>query len=353
MPYKVLSIGLGGVGVIANYTLQKFNSDVETTAIIRSDYDTVIAKGYTISSIDYGGRSQHGGEEDPENNVQGYKPHNVVKTLAEATKFGPFDFIVVSTKVIPQKENNIWDELNKFTELLLPNKGTSVVLLQNGIGLEILWEKLLEKVNLISGVSYISSVNDKGTVTQYGHDYVLFGLFDQNGDKKALETFIELYKSGHNSVLLDNNVAYTRWKKLLYNASFNTACCLVDADVGLLFDTEDVINEVIVPLMREVKYVSNLDLSKKNSDDLITDKDIDKLLKITDDTDARNRYQPSMLVDFRQGRPIELEVILGNVIKIFELRSADGDTAKDKIPYLKLLYHLLKVVQLKLQNAKA
>lgn len=351
---KVLSIGLGGVGVVTSYVLQNFNPDVEITAIIRSDYDRVMESGYSISSIDYGGRRDNADPKEADNAIKGFRPKNIVKKLEEAVKFGPFDYIVVATKVIPREKDNVWDQVQQLPELLKDNKGTSIVLIQNGIDPESFWKGLKDKAIFISGVSYISSVNNKGTVTQYGHDDNNFGLIYENDNPDSLQEFLGLYTNDYNSVGLDTNVRLTRWKKLLYNSSFNTVCCLTDLDIGKIFDLKEsmgIIDNLVRPLMKEIQYVANYDLKKNypnHRGEAVTDDDVGYIITATEDTDAKNNYQPSMLVDSRNGRSIELEVILGNVIKIHKLNT--NKDMKTEIPYLNLMYYLLSLVQYRLSN---
>lgn len=351
---KVLSIGLGGVGVVTSYVLQNFNSNVDITAIIRSDYDRVMESGYTISSIDYGGRRDNADPKEADNAIKGFRPKNIVKKLEEAVKFGPFDYIVVATKVIPREKDNVWDQVQQLPELLKDNKGTSIVLIQNGIDPESFWKGLKDKAIFISGVSYISSVNNKGTVTQYGHDDNNFGLIYENDNPDSLQEFLGLYTNDYNSVGLDTNVRLTRWKKLLYNSSFNTVCCLTDLDIGKIFDLKEsmgIIDNLVRPLMKEIQYVANYDLKKNypnHQGETVTDDDIGYIITATEDTDAKNNYQPSMLVDSRNGRSIELEVILGNVIKIHKLNT--NKDMKTEIPYLNLMFYLLSLVQYRLGN---
>lgn len=351
---KVLSIGLGGVGVVTSYVLQNFNSNVDITAIIRSDYDRVMESGYSISSIDYGGRRDNADPKEADNAIKGFRPKNIVKKLEEAVKFGPFDYIVVATKVIPREKDNVWDQVQQLPELIKNNKGTSIVLIQNGIDPESFWKGLKDKAIFISGVSYISSVNNKGTVTQYGHDDNNFGLIYENDNPDSLQEFLGLYTNDYNSVGLDTNVRLTRWKKLLYNSSFNTVCCLTDLDIGKIFDLKEsmgIIDNLVRPLMKEIQYVANYDLKKNypnHQGETVTDDDIGYIITATEDTDAKNNYQPSMLVDSRNGRNIELEVILGNVIKIHKLNT--NKDMKTEIPYLNLMYYLLSLVQYRLSN---
>lgn len=358
---KILSIGMGGVGVVASYVLS-LNPDVEITAVIRSDFDTVTTRGYTISSIDYGGRRANNDPNEAESAIKGFKPHKIVKSLLELTE--AYDYIIISTKVIPQDSGNIWDDIIKYKDVIAKlDKTTSFVLMQNGIDIEQYWKPLFEVANFISGVTYVSSVNDKGAITQYGYDKVLFGLFDFNSEKEnveghaSLDKFVELYNNDINDITVDTNVRYTRWRKLLYNASYNTVCCLTDLDVGKLYDlkdTKNIIERVIRPLMKEVEFVANKDLASihgESYDKFLGDEDVNYMIAATEEYDAITNYQPSMLVDSRNGRMIELEIILGNIIKIYGGLVTNEDFVKRDIPYLNFLYALLTLVQHRLEIA--
>lgn len=333
MTVRILCIGLGGLGIISSYSLLR-NENVEITAVIRSDYDVVQKLGYTIDSVDY----------KPKLGIITYKPHHVVKSLSELPE-NPFDYIVIATKVIPKPSGNIWNDIEKYEKNLI-NEDTSIVLLQNGIDIEKYWKY----PNLISGVSYISSTNSNGKVTQYGTDNVKFGFFNKHNvcekQSQKLKQFIDLYSNEFNKVSLDSNVKLSRWKKLLYNSSYNTICCLVDLDIGRLYQQEDIaIPNLITPLMKEIQIVGNLDLKNDESDVFISDTDIETIESLTKKFDKPTSYQPSMLVDYRNDRQIELETIIGNVTRIYQ--NLNGDSSK--IPNLTFLYNLLKLVQFKIQ----
>ncbi|CAH2350754.1 uncharacterized protein CLIB1423_02S04368 [[Candida] railenensis] len=353
---KILCIGLGGVGVIGAYALEKFNSDVQVTAVIRSDYDKVTTEGYTIHSCDYGGLIPNKGI-DPENAIKEYKPKHVVKSVENAAEFGPFDYIVISTKVTPgPKGTNIWDQVAELPQLLYDGNAeekTSLVLIQNGIDIERYWSAVASKVTMISGVTYISSINNNAVVTQFTKDMPLLGLFEKvqtKQDLAALDKFIGLYSNPHNAAKRDDNVRLTRWKKLLYNSSFNTVCCLTDLDVGHVFFS-NVVSDVITPLMQEVKLVANEDLKQNyQSSEFVTQDDIDTMLDLTEKHNTKNHYTPSMLVDLRNNRQIELEILLGNVVSVY--KETTKNDPKLQIPYLNLLNYLLTMVQYRIKLNK-
>lgn len=50
---KILVVGAGGVGTMAAFALEK-SQLASVTAVLRSNYATVLEKGFEIESVDYG-----------------------------------------------------------------------------------------------------------------------------------------------------------------------------------------------------------------------------------------------------------------------------------------------------------
>ncbi|CCH40555.1 Glycerol-3-phosphate dehydrogenase [NAD(P)+] [Wickerhamomyces ciferrii] len=316
---KVLIVGLGGVGIMAAYALE-YGSKAEVTAVIRSDYDRVIEKGYELKSVDYG-------------HIPNYKPSNVVKTVQDALKFGPFDYILVITKNIPDI-SNVEDI---YADAVTP-KHTTIILIQNGIGIEKpVFERFPGNV-VLSGVSMISSSNFSGVVDHVSTDILNVGYFDNGVTSKEEQEsktreFIEIYSNGKNTVHYDEDVKYVRWRKLIYNATLNTICSIVNLDTGRM-DYANGMESIIRPAMKEVIKVAK-------SDGVELD---EKFIDFMIESDIDIYYAPSMLVDVRKGNQIESEVILGNVVRIAKENKVD-------IPILSTVYELIKLVQFRLKEA--
>ncbi|PVH18902.1 hypothetical protein CXQ85_001193 [Candidozyma haemuli] len=293
--------------------------NAETTAIVRSDYEQVSKHGFQIDSVDYG-------------TIESFKPQHVAPSIGEAAKQGPFDFIVVTTKNIP--------DVSKVEELIEPLIGadSTIVLVQNGIDIGTPFVEKYPKNIVLSGVSMISSTNYGGKISHVGHDELMVGAFFNSNlpldqQEMAAKTFVKLYKNDKNDCLYDENVKYTRWRKLVYNATLNTVCTLTGVDVGRLelFGGMDLVRKA----MREVLAVAK-------SDGVELPESIMEFMIRSDDG---NYYEPSMLVDIRKGNYIELEVILGNAVRIAQRNGVEA-------PTLALVYELLAVVQNKTKEAK-
>jgi 2-dehydropantoate 2-reductase len=145
MPPNILVHGSGAIGAIYIYLLLRAGCSV--TAVCRSNYTAVKTNGFTLNSDKYG------------QNIH-FHP-NVVRSPEEAaSQHGPFDFIVVSTKAFPGQESST-------PEILKPavTQGkTTIVLIQNGIGIEPEYATAFPTNPLLSCVVYLPT-----TQTSPGH----------------------------------------------------------------------------------------------------------------------------------------------------------------------------------------
>ena len=336
---NALIIGAGGVGVITAYSLY-FGGKCNVSLVTRSDYEHVSEFGYKIDSCDYG-------------EIRDWKPHNLFKTVEYAAASGKFfDYIIITTKNIPDgpKDSTVHAILKPVIESnsrVEDSRVTNVVLIQNGIDIkkEVLenFDKSTFHLSLLSGVQLIASTKiGPGHIVQKGKDHVSFGAFNKNDDIAIgqAKKLVELYHNEpHNTCLFDEDVRYTRWKKLLYNAAINTTTALVGLDVPRCFefstDKKATEYELFRPAMEEI-------ISIAASENVIVEKE---LVDFFNDVTRNIMYKPSMCVDLENGRLMELEVILGNPIRI----------AKEKgirTPTLSVLYNLLYLIQNKLKEQK-
>ncbi|SCU99247.1 LAFA_0G22870g1_1 [Lachancea sp. 'fantastica'] len=334
-----LVIGAGGVGIITTYSL--FNAaKSEVSLVVRSDYDHVVQHGYSIESCDYG-------------SIENWKPHHMFRTADDASKSGFFfDFIVVTVKNIPDgpKSGTVHEIVRP---IILSNhqidqtRTTSIVLIQNGLDLE---KEVMEhfdqnryKLALLSGVQLIGSTKvSTGKVVQIGQDRLSVAPFDSK-DQHALDRaklFASMYNNeGQNEVKCENNARYTRWKKLLYNAVVNTTTALAQLDASrcLRFSKNGISTEqnLWVPGMMEIIAIAA-------SEGIIIDpKEMNFFLDFT----KNYLYKPSMCVDYEKGQLMELEVILGNPLRIAQENGVPA-------PTLFVLYQLMTILQGKIKERR-
>ncbi|VEU23758.1 DEKNAAC104987 [Brettanomyces naardenensis] len=317
---NVLLIGMGAVGTIAAYALDK-RGQSKVTCVVRSVYDILTTRGFDIESVDYG-------------NVKGYRPDYVEKSVKEAmAKHGPFDYVLVTMKNIP--------DIHPIEPLLAEcySPDTAIVLLQNGIGIERPVFKEFPEAYVISGVTMIGTTLYHDTVKQVGPDLVTFGPFlnprlPEDKQVAKCKKFVDMYTNPHNQVSYDWNVKYTRWKKLVYNATVNTTCALTNVDLGRL-ELFGGVDSVVRPAMREVLAIAKADGVE------LPESIIEYMIR-SDDADY---YPPSMLMDVRKGNYTEYRTLIGNVLMIAKEHEIYA-------PTLTVLSNLLHVVQMRTMEEK-
>lgn len=313
---KAVIIGTGGVGSVGALALQS-GGKCEVTVVLRSTYESVSKNGFEFDSVDYG-------------HVKGWFPDHIAKSIEDAEQYGPFDYVVVSTKNIP--------EVQKTQDLVAPlvKKGTTIVLVQNGIGGE---EPVMEAFPdsfVVGGISMIGSANYGGVIHHKIPDELYIGTYDKRPEAQAaMEKFRDAYDASKSKCEIIPNLKYRRWCKLIYNSSLNTTAALTGIDVMRL-KLADLHRTVVYPAMYEVRAIAEADLGEKLPEGIE---------EFMIDSDSGVYYEPSMLVDVKKSQPMEIEVILGNPLRFAEKNNVPA-------PTLTMLYKLLHGVQFGLLEKK-
>lgn len=318
---NVLLIGTGGVGTIVAYGIDYVGKS-KLSVVVRRDYEKVKEEGWELNSCDYG-------------HVEHWKPQNIYPSVEAAGKSSePYDYVIVTTK-------NLQD-ITKVEDLVAPvvtPEVTTVVLFQNGFdnGRPIIAK--YPKNVCISGVSHIGSHNHSGAITQTQNDKSLVSYFENPNLSKEYQEektkeFISIYSNDKNNCSYFASAKWYRYRKLVYNATLNTACALTGVDTGRLL-LSGTLESVSIPAMREVVKVAKAD-GVDLPDDVINS------VVHSDDGDW---FEPSMRVDVKKGNPIELEVILGNLLTV-------ARELKVETPVLDVVYNLLKAVQFRLKEGQ-
>lgn len=338
---NVIVIGAGGVGVIAALSL--FHAQkTEVSLVVRSDYHHVTKEGYKISSCDYG-------------ELSNWKPHHLYKDVDHAIEEAPkrfYEYVIITTKNIPDgpMASRVPTILKPILENQLtqhPERKTNILLIQNGIDIECdvleTYDKSKYNYNLLSGIQIIGSTKiGKGIINQQGHEHLSVGSFNASDMDaiKAAQKFVGLYlNEGLNSIEFDERVRYSRWKKLIYNAAINTTTALVGLDVPRTLEfaknKKSTELELYKPAMQEIVNIAA-------AEGIVLD---EQFIEFFSNISRNMIFKPSMCVDVQKHQLMELEVILGNPLKLAEKYNV-------QTPVLRMLYNLLILVQCKLKEEK-
>ena len=228
-------MGAGAVGNVYSWRLSK---SCEVTTVCRSNYGAVKNNGFIMNSAKFGRAvfRPHNG------NIYFYMTTNlyskrynflfiytllsliiilVVSTVQEATQHGPFDYILITLKCLP--------DIYSIPDIIAPtvtSKETGIVLIQNGLGVEEHIVKRFPDNPLILIVAYIATLQEEpGKIRHLGGESLSMGVLDEKAESKALE-FMGRLKQGNVNVGWSDNIEQTRWEKVFWNGGFGSVCAV-------------------------------------------------------------------------------------------------------------------------------
>ncbi|KAK8108663.1 hypothetical protein PG984_014464 [Apiospora sp. TS-2023a] len=316
MAPRILVFGTGSVGSVYTYLLSKAVPSSNITAICRSNYEVASQHGFTIHSTLWG-------------NDLNVKP-TIARTVGNAVALSngeAFDYIVVCSKALPTKPST--------AELIRPavSAHTAIVLIQNGVAIEEPYADAFSDNPLLSTVVYLPATQVQPAVVEHKEVELLHvGTYPATGvsaaAKDAAKAFVELLAAAGATAKLHDDVQAERWTKLLVNASWNPVCALTRSrDVQFLGSREGEALDFIRDAMREIASVAQA-YGYGNVNEEMIEFQIGR---------ARARkapgVQPSMLADALAGKSMEVDAIVGNVVKLAKQRGV-------AVPMLRTIYLL-------------
>jgi 2-dehydropantoate 2-reductase len=330
---RVLLIGSGSVGTIAAHALEA-GRKAAVSIVCRSNYDVVKREGFSIDSIEHG------------RDITNFRPTEILKTIPDVRteNLQPYDYLVVTTKNIPDLPP---PSIHDLVAPAVTPSVTSILLLQNGLNIEKPFQNAFPRNPILSGVSLIGSRQlSPGKVLHTGRDKAFVGVFPSSSpqpkppiQKSELQArrFVDLYNaSGRVRWEYDADVLSTRWRKLVYNASFNSIAAILQMDTGRMRMSHFIIKDLIRPAMLEIMAIAR-------AAGAVLEEDVHEMFIRIDDADKA--YLPSMGQDVMRGNLIELETIVGEPVREAERLGVPA-------PTLRVLYSLLRGIQLKTKEAK-
>ena len=299
---KILNVSCGAVGAYFCGRLAEQGAEVAVT--VRSDRELIAQKGFEIQSI--------AGDFI-------FRPQAVLSSAAEYSDHA--DYLVLTSKVLPDAD---------AVELLRPavQAGTVIVLIQNGLGIEDAIAEAFPENEILSAVAYIGVTRvAPGKLAHQGAGRLTIGKFG-GGKSEAGTRLCQLFNQANVQADYTEDIAFYRWKKLLWNTPFNTVSVL-----GGHLDTKQMcdrgpMEDLCMKLMQETADVASSEGYSFSAADLSDN------MEYTRNYPA---YKTSMLVDYESGRPLEVDAILGNVCRIAKQNGV-------KVPHLDTCYALLQSV---------
>ncbi len=302
---RVLTVGAGAVGVY--FTGRLAQSGVEVSVVARSDYEAAKSNGYDIHSI---AGDFH------------FQPHAVLRSAADYP--GEADFVFFCGKTFAPALDMLRGAIR--------SERTTIVLIQNGIGIEETIARAYPKNPLVSTVAYIGvSRPAPGKILHQGSGNLTFGYYPARGITPEMTDLIEHFNSAKVPSVWADDIQYHRWKKLLWNISYNPISVLGGGLSTREMCKADGAGKLCSQLMDELISVANaagVPLRRADADAQI------------EYNETFPAYLTSMLQDFNAGRELEVEGIVGNVWRVAQKLGV-------ATPGIEFCYYLLRSVDRK------
>lgn len=304
---SILIVGAGAVGALFGSALARQGAQV--SVVCRSDYDVVSREGYDITSPLLGNHRFH--------------PHQVLRQVADCRT--PPDFLILTVKVLANLDR---------AALIRPavGPGTVIVLIENGVDIEAEIAAAFAGNELLSGLALVGvGRSAPGKVNHQALGQLNLGRYP-GGASPAAERLAALFNAGGIGCKVTDDVVSARWQKAVWNATFNPISI-----TGGMLDTAVMLGtpESTAFIQRAMEEVCAVAAAAGHP---MHPKLIDQLIA---GTRALPPYHTSMALDYQYGRPMEIEAILGNTVRVARRHGVDT-------PILETLYALTRMIEKRL-----
>ena len=305
----MLSYSVIGTGAIGGFYGGRLAHSGRTVRfLLHSDYEFVKQHGLKIDSCD-------GDFILPQ-----------VEAYSRVEDMPQSDVILVALKSI-----NNHDLLPKLLRPLI-HDNTTVVLIQNGIGLEDDLLGIFPGLHIVAGLAFICCAKEgPGHIHHQDFGPINLGNYSCPDDR-----FKALLSDMQDAGLKAAQVPYleARWKKAVWNMPFNGMTVALNTSTDKLLNTPATRQLIYDQMMEVIGAAQALGVSTLTSDFA------DQMMTTTDHMVP---YSPSMKLDFDNGRPMEIEYLYSRPIA--EARKAGFD-----MPKLSMLEAELRFIESQNQN---
>ena len=297
-------IGVGGLGGFYGGRLARAGCDVHF--LLHGDYECVRDHGLRVDSVD-------GDFVLPRVNAYG-----------RAADMPRCDVVAVALKTTAN------DMLSEILPPVIADDGV-VLVLQNGLGVEEQVAGIVGPDRVMGGLCFLCSTKvGPGHIRHLDYGYITLAEYDSQARPKGItDRMLAIggdFQAAGIRVNYAEDLVLARWKKLIWNVPFNGLSAVLDATTDRIM-ADGHSRALAEGLMREVAGAALAATGRDIPEAFIRSQ--------LDDTAKMAPYSPSMLLDCRTGRPMEIEAIFGAA-----LRAAAG--AGQPTPQIETMYKLLK-----------
>ncbi|KAI1124719.1 2-dehydropantoate 2-reductase [Nemania abortiva] len=351
----ILFVGAGAVGCFYASRLHHPSHSVYTSLTARSNYAAIASSGVALKTRSFGDYVFHPYAVFPSVSAAVPTTDSPAHRSSERRLSSPphgWDYVIVTTKALPDRT----DDAALIAPLVSPR--TCIVLIQNGVGVEEPYRERFPRNPIVSAVTIISAEQlEHGVIRQNRWTRISLGPYVRGlgaGSDKSATLMAsdrdELAARGYECMErlarwwtdlggirdvethTELELQTIRWHKLCINAAFNSTAVLSGGRGNADQLTDPELRAHIAAVMAEIWDAAPKVLGAPFPDTLATPE------RIIRSNERNAGAKPSMLLDWEAGRPMELEVILGNPVRIAKKAGAD-------MPRLQTMYALLRSMQ--------
>lgn len=295
-------IGAGAVGGYYGARLAQHGHDVHF--LLRSDYEAVKSAGWNVQSC--AGDFQI--------------PPDRVKVYDDPKNMPAADLVIIALKTTCN------DQLEPLVRPLLKDN-TAILTIQNGLGNEERLAGLFGAERVLGGMAF-TCLNraGPGLIRHLDHGVIRLGEFGGGPSARASRIAAMFNASKVPCHVLDD-LRCGRWSKLVWNIPFNGLGAALDLTTDRLIDTDRGV-QLVSAIIREVIAITQA-LGMQLPGDILEQQ--------IRHTRTMGPYRSSMQIDRQEGRPMEIESILGEPLRHAERLGVPA-------PNIKMLYELACLV---------
>lgn len=315
-------LGTGALGGFYGARLQRAGLDVHF--LLRSDYQHVREYGLLIESPDGDFTLPH------------------VRACSDVGSMPRCDVVVVALKTTQNKL------LPQMLPVVLKDNGV-VLVLQNGLGIEDEVAQIVDPKSIIGGLCFLCSNKvGPGHICHLDYGTITLAAFMPDGKPAGItEQMLQVahdFEQAGISIRLTEDLLMARWQKLVWNIPFNGLSVVLDATTAeLMADVQA--RSLAEQLMSEVAVAAEACIRQLSSHEkrTIPGKFIQTML---DDTAKMKPYRTSMKIDYDEHRPLEIEAIFGNPLRVAQQVGVH-------LPQITMLYQQLKFLDTRNRAGRA
>ncbi|QNN22118.1 putative 2-dehydropantoate 2-reductase [Planctomycetales bacterium ZRK34] len=207
-----------------------------------------------------------------------------------------------------------------------------VVVMQNGLNVEAEAAAIVGPDRVIGGMAFLCSNKiGPGHIRHLDYGLIRLGQYsvdnEPRGITSAMRDFAADLEAAGIDTVLEDDLVLARWKKLVWNVPYNGLSVVLDTTTDQLMQTPAT-RALCEALMGEV--VTGAAAFGRTIEPAFVQ-------QMLENTDKMVAYAPSMLLDYRAGRPMEIEAIHGEPVRAAASQGVD-------LPLMQCLYRQLQFI---------